>query len=72
MEKQSRVISMNKTPAGRYVRINLENGHKLRLTPNELRCFDVRVGDMVSYSPFSPGFGVRLDQRPAAAMPYQA
>lgn len=72
MKTSSRVISMKPTPSGGFVRIQLEDGHRMSLSLVEVRCCDIRVGDTLSYSHHTNSCAVRLALRPPEAVPYQA
>lgn len=70
-----RVGSMTASPKGRSIRIQLEDGgnvHLVHLSPEEVQCCDIRIGDTVTSNPEKQSLSVRLDRRPPEAVPYQA
>lgn len=72
----STVQAMTLTRKGRFVRIFLnDSGHSVfRMTPEEVRCRDIRVGDTVTYSKNFARFDCLplLSHRPPDAAPFSA
>lgn len=72
----STVQSMTLTRKGRFVRISLnDSGHSIfRMTPDEVRCRDIRVGDTVAYSLNVARFDCAplLSRRPPDAVEFSA
>ena len=66
---------MTLTRKGRFVRISLNNiGHIFHMTPDEVRCRDIRVGDTVTYSLNVARFDCAplLSRRPPDAVEFSA
>lgn len=73
----STVRAMMPTRKGRFVRVSLNDmAHSMfRMSPNEVRCMDIRVGDTVSFAEREGRariICVFLDRREPDAIPFSA
>lgn len=76
----STVQAMMPTRKGRFVRVSLNDmAHSMfrmsRMSPNEVRCMDIRVGDTVSFTEREGRtriICVFLDRREPNAIPFSA